>query len=79
MWWISKNYIHISYHDKKRRIEYFRIAREIEDENKRNPDKPPKGIVGDKPDVKRDSEEQSNESAAGPKVYENLLGEISVE
>ena len=46
-----------SYHDKKRRIEYFRIAKEIEDENRKNPDKPPKGIVGDKPDVKRESED----------------------
>ena len=34
------------FHDRKRRLEYFRIARMIEDENKNNPDKPPKGIVG---------------------------------
>lgn len=37
------------YHDKKRRLEYFRIAKLIADENKNNPDKPPKGIVGDSP------------------------------
>ena len=37
------------YHDKKRRLEYFRIAKLISDENKKNPDKPPKGIVGDSP------------------------------
>lgn len=36
-----------SYHDKKRRIEYFRIKRMIEEENKKNPQKPKKGIVGD--------------------------------
>ena len=34
------------YHDKKRRLEYFRIAKMIEIENQNNPDKPPKGIVG---------------------------------
>ncbi|CAD8122445.1 unnamed protein product [Paramecium sonneborni] len=37
------------YHDKKRRLEYFRIAKLIANENKNNPDKPPKGIVGDSP------------------------------
>ena len=37
------------YHDKKRRIEYYRIARMIDEENRNNPDKPPKGIVGDSP------------------------------
>ncbi|CAD8122540.1 unnamed protein product [Paramecium sonneborni] len=37
------------YHDKKRRLEYFRIAKLIAQENKNNPDKPPKGIVGDSP------------------------------
>jgi hypothetical protein len=38
-----------NFHDKKRRIEYYRIAKVIEDENKKNPNRPPKGIVGDKP------------------------------
>ncbi|CAD8100966.1 unnamed protein product [Paramecium primaurelia] len=42
---ISLNY----YHDKKRRLEYYRIAKLIQNENKNNPDKPPKGIVGDSP------------------------------
>ncbi|CAD8110832.1 unnamed protein product [Paramecium primaurelia] len=37
------------YHDKKRRLEYYRIAKLIANENKNNPDKPPKGIVGDSP------------------------------
>lgn len=50
-------YINYRYHDKKRRIDYYRISRAIEDENKRNPDRPPKGIVGDKPEVNMDTEE----------------------
>ncbi|CAK67018.1 unnamed protein product (macronuclear) [Paramecium tetraurelia] len=39
-----------SYHDKKRRIEYFRIKRMIEKENKSNPNQPKKKIVGEEPD-----------------------------
>lgn len=55
--WIStllSNILILSFHDKKRRIEYFRIVKEIEDENKKNPDKPPKEIVGDKPEMRRE-------------------------
>lgn len=34
------SYYYISYHDKKRRVEYYRIKRMIEEENKKNPNKP---------------------------------------
>jgi hypothetical protein len=37
------------YYDKRRKFEYYRIARLIEEENKMYPDRPPKGIVGEKP------------------------------
>ncbi|KAM3131147.1 hypothetical protein pb186bvf_016727 [Paramecium bursaria] len=37
------------YYDKKRKFEYYRIAKLIEEENKKNPQRPPKGIVGDRP------------------------------
>ncbi|CAD8126310.1 unnamed protein product [Paramecium sonneborni] len=37
------------YYDKKRKYDYFRIAKIIEEENKLNPQKPPKGIVGERP------------------------------
>ncbi|CAD8121441.1 unnamed protein product [Paramecium sonneborni] len=37
------------YYDKKRKYDYFRIAKMIEEENKQNPNKPPKGIVGERP------------------------------
>lgn len=37
------------YYDKKRKYDYFRIAKMIEEENKLNPNKPPKGIVGERP------------------------------
>ncbi|CAD8179471.1 unnamed protein product [Paramecium pentaurelia] len=38
-----------NYHDKRRRIEYYRIKRIIEEENRNNPNKPKKAIVGDSP------------------------------
>lgn len=70
-----------SYHDKKRRIEYFRIVKEIEDENKKNPDKPPKEIVGDKPDVRRDSLDFTQRSGCDKeeKFYGNLLDDITLD
>ena len=68
-------YIYRSFHDKKRRIEYHRIARKIEDENRLNPDKPPKGIVGDHPNHLYPNEE--NTIAINNKVYGNLLQEIT--
>ncbi|CAD8096339.1 unnamed protein product [Paramecium primaurelia] len=37
------------YYDKKRKIEYYRIAKIIDQENKNNPHRPPKGIIGEKP------------------------------
>jgi hypothetical protein len=37
------------YYDEKRKFEYFKIVKIIEEENQKNPNKPPKGIVGDKP------------------------------
>lgn len=43
------------FHDKKRKIEFFRISKLIDEENRNNPNKPPKGIVGDVPP--RNSEE----------------------
>jgi len=49
-----------SYHDKKRRFEYYKIAKMIEEENKHNPNRPPKGIVGDKP-VQLYTDETENE------------------
>ncbi|KAM3128073.1 hypothetical protein pb186bvf_019836 [Paramecium bursaria] len=39
-----------NYHDKKRRIEYYKIVKIIEEENRKNPQKPKKAIVGDKPE-----------------------------
>lgn len=41
-----------SYHNKKRRYEYYRIAKIIEDENKLNPERPPKEIAGNKVPIK---------------------------
>lgn len=54
------------YYDKKRKLDYYRIAKLIEEDNKNNPDQPPKGIVGEKPspintlEADDDDEEQRN-------------------
>ena len=50
-----------NFHDKKRRIEYYRIAKLIEEENRNNPSRPPKGIVGDKPGLKTSQSESQQE------------------
>lgn len=39
-----------NYHDKKRTTEYYRISKLIEVDNKNNPRKPPKAIIGSKPE-----------------------------
>ena len=50
------------YYDKKRKFEYYRIAKLIEEENKKNPQRPPKGIVGDRPSPvnSQDSDSESD-------------------
>lgn len=70
---VSLNY----YHDKKRRLEYFRIARMIEEENRKNPDKPPKGIVGDSPVVLESEQVTAQEASSSDEVqspFFELLG-----
>ena len=32
-----------TFYDKRRRFEYYRIAKVIEEENRKNPNRPPKG------------------------------------
>jgi hypothetical protein len=49
------------YLDKKRKIEYYEIARQIQRENIMNPHRPPKGIVGEKPSALH-SEDKSTEN-----------------
>ncbi|CAD8196636.1 unnamed protein product [Paramecium octaurelia] len=49
------------YYDKKRKYEYYRIAHLIEEENKKNPNRPPKGIVGERPSPANSQETQKEE------------------
>ncbi|CAD8105711.1 unnamed protein product [Paramecium primaurelia] len=51
------------YYDKKRKYEYYRIARLIEEENKKNPNRPPKGIVGEQPSPANSQETQKEEES----------------
>jgi len=69
-----------NFHDKKRRIEYYRIAKLIEDENNKNPERPPKGIVGDKPGLRTnesESQDKNHKNSSSEHPLGMLLGEIS--
>ncbi|CAD8177956.1 unnamed protein product [Paramecium octaurelia] len=59
-----------NYHDKRRRIEYYRIKRIIEEENRNNPNKPKKAIVGDSP------QEDNPTSPKPQQVYSKILSGI---
>ncbi|CAD8187916.1 unnamed protein product [Paramecium octaurelia] len=48
------------YYDKKRKIEYYRIAKIIDQENKNNPHRPPKGIIGERPSPLNSQLSQAN-------------------
>ncbi|CAD8112176.1 unnamed protein product [Paramecium primaurelia] len=67
------------YYDKKRKYDYFRIAKIIEEENKLNPQKPPKGIVGDRPSPANSQESlpQEQEEGENEVVHTQVLKEIS--
>ncbi|CAD8123230.1 unnamed protein product [Paramecium sonneborni] len=58
------------YYDKKRKYDYFRIAKMIEEENKLNPNKPPKGIVGERPSPANSQESITQEN--DEKDYQNI-------
>ncbi|CAD8105930.1 unnamed protein product [Paramecium sonneborni] len=60
-----------NYHDKKRRVEYYRIKRIIEEENRKNPNKPKKAIVGDQPEELKPSSPKVQEQ-----VYSKILEDI---
>lgn len=61
------------YYDKKRKFEYYRIARLIEDENKLNPDRPPKGIVGERPSPINSLEAEEEEDSKPEMVVNTLI------
>ncbi|CAK68231.1 unnamed protein product (macronuclear) [Paramecium tetraurelia] len=68
------------YFDKKRKYDYFRIAKIIEEENKLNPQKPPKGIVGERPSPANSQESlpQEQEQVENEVVqHTQVLKEIS--
>ncbi|CAD8049588.1 unnamed protein product [Paramecium sonneborni] len=76
---VHKNLIQILnlYYDKKRKLEYYKIQRQIEYENRNNPNQPQKGIVGDKPIESQTTpeSESSNDSSINNNV-DNILQDI---
>ncbi|CAD8097422.1 unnamed protein product [Paramecium primaurelia] len=60
-----------NYHDKKRRVEYYRIKRIIEEENRKNPNKPKKAIAGDQPEELKPTSPKIQDQ-----VYSKILKDI---
>ncbi|CAD8053761.1 unnamed protein product [Paramecium primaurelia] len=76
---VHKNLIQILnlYYDKKRKLEYYKIQRQIEYENRNNPNQPPKGIVGDKPiETQTTPESESSNNSTINNNVENILQDI---
>ncbi|CAK90815.1 unnamed protein product (macronuclear) [Paramecium tetraurelia] len=68
------------YYDKKRKLEFYKIQRQIEYENQKNPDKPQKGIVGDQP-IESQSTPQSdiNGDSTINNNVENILQDVLIQ
>ncbi|CAD8043546.1 unnamed protein product [Paramecium primaurelia] len=67
------------YYDKKRKLEYYKIQRQIEYENLQNPDQPQKGIVGDIP-IQSQSTPQSDINGDSTINYnvDNILQDVII-
>ncbi|CAD8158758.1 unnamed protein product [Paramecium octaurelia] len=68
------------YYDKKRKLEYYKIQRQIEYENRNNPNKTPKGIIGDKPEETQTTpESESSHNSTINNNVENILQDIKLQ
>ncbi|KAM3133534.1 hypothetical protein pb186bvf_014376 [Paramecium bursaria] len=78
-WVISRYVLGILnyYYDKRRKIEFFKIQKQIEYENRLNPQHPPKGIVGDRPIESESTPQSESSEPSQPVNVENILREIS--
>ncbi|CAK70733.1 unnamed protein product (macronuclear) [Paramecium tetraurelia] len=66
------------YYDKRRKLDYYRIQRQIEFENKQNPQLPQKGIVGDKPMESESTPRSASSSTSNANAnIENILKDIT--
>ncbi|CAK62496.1 unnamed protein product (macronuclear) [Paramecium tetraurelia] len=66
------------YYDKRRKLDYYRIQRQIEFENKQNPQLPQKGIVGDKPIETQSTPNSESSSTSNLNTnIENILKDIT--
>ncbi|CAD8069423.1 unnamed protein product [Paramecium sonneborni] len=66
------------YYDKRRKLDYYRIQKQIEFENKQNPQLPQKGIVGDKPIETQSTPRSDSSSTSNVNTnVENILKDIT--
>ncbi|CAD8178849.1 unnamed protein product [Paramecium octaurelia] len=75
-WALSSSIVNIlnEYYNQKRKLEYYKIQKIIDEENKNNPEKPPKGIVGDEP-IQTESTPPSHTIESGI-IVGNVLDEL---
>ncbi|CAD8197263.1 unnamed protein product [Paramecium octaurelia] len=75
-WAVSSSIVNIlnEYYNLKRKLEYYKIQKIIDEENKNNPEKPPKGIVGDQP-IQTESTPPSHTIESGI-IVGNVLDEL---
>ncbi|CAK88822.1 unnamed protein product (macronuclear) [Paramecium tetraurelia] len=75
-WAVSGSIVNIlnEYYNQKRKLEYYKIQKIIDEENKNNPEKPPKGIVGDQP-IQTESTPPSHTIESGI-IVGNVLDEL---
>ncbi|CAK87040.1 unnamed protein product (macronuclear) [Paramecium tetraurelia] len=75
-WAVSSSIVNIlnEYYNQKRKLEYYKIQKIIDEENKNNPEKPPKGIVGDEP-IQTESTPPSHTIESGI-IVGNVLDEL---
>lgn len=75
-WAVSSSVVNIlnEYYNQKRKLEYYKIQKIIEEENKNHPEKPPKGIVGDEP-MQTESTPPSHTVESGV-IVGNVLDEL---
>ncbi|CAD8137419.1 unnamed protein product [Paramecium octaurelia] len=77
-WAVNEQIVFIlnEFYNQRRKLEYYKIQHIIEQENQLNPNRTPKGIVGEQPQESSSSPKSSQESGV---VVGNVLDELATE
>ncbi|CAD8144751.1 unnamed protein product [Paramecium octaurelia] len=77
-WAVNEQIVYIlnEFYNQRRKLEYYKIQHIIELENQQNPNRTPKGIVGEQPQESQSTPKSSQESG---QVVGNVLDELNTE